>query len=62
MLLKRICCATLLLFAGLVLQAQTSRSSIEIDYAHPRKYIVGGVGVEGNRYFNEHQILQLTGL
>ena len=62
MLLKRICCATLLLFAGLLLQAQNTRSSIEIDYSHPRKYIVGGVGVEGNRYFNEHQILQLTGL
>ena len=49
MLLKRICCATLLLFAGLLLQAQNTRSSIEIDYSHPRKYIVGGVGVEGNR-------------
>ena len=44
------------------LQAQNSRSSIEIDYNRPQKYIVGGVGVEGNRYFNEHQILQLTGL
>ena len=37
-------------------------SSIEVDYNHPRKYVVGGVGVEGNQYFNEHQILQLAGL
>ena len=44
------------------LWAQTRRSSIEVDYSHPRKYVVGGVGVEGNQYFNEHQILQLTGL
>ena len=42
--------------------AQNSRSSIEIDYLRPRKYVVGGVGVEGNKYFSENQILQLTGL
>ncbi len=52
----------MLLLAGFSLRAQSSRSSIEIDYNNPRKYIVGGVGVEGNQYFNEHQILQLTGL
>ena len=45
--------------AGLTLRAQ---SNVEIDYAHPRKYVVGGVGVEGNQYFSENQILQLTGL
>ena len=59
---KLLLCAALLLLAGLSLRAQSSRSSIEIDYNNPRKYIVGGVGVEGNQYFNEHQILQLTGL
>ena len=59
---KKILCAALLLLAGFSLQAQKTRSSIEIDYNRPQKYIVGGVGVEGNRYFNEHQILQLTGL
>ena len=59
---NKILCAALLLLAGMSLQAQNSRSSIEIDYNRPQKYIVGGVGVEGNRYFNEHQILQLTGL
>ncbi len=59
---NKILCAALLLLAGMSVQAQNSRSSIEIDYNRPQKYIVGGVGVEGNRYFNEHQILQLTGL
>ena len=52
----------LLVLTGWSLQAQTSRSGIEVDYNRPRKFIVGGVGVEGNQYFNEHQILQLTGL
>ena len=59
---KRILLAALMVLMGYSLQAQTSRSGIEVDYNHPKKYIVGGVGVEGNQYFNEHQILQLTGL
>ena len=52
----------MLLLAGLSLRAQTSRSGIEIDYNHPKTYVVGGVGVEGNNYFSENQILQLSGL
>ena len=62
MTLKRILCAALLLVPCAVMQAQTTRSAIEIDYNRPQKYIVGGVGVEGNRFFNKHQILQLTNL
>ncbi len=63
MTIKRLICAALLLLAGLSLRAQSlSRSSIEIDYTHPQQYIVGGVGVEGNQYFNERQIIQQTGL
>ena len=42
--------------------AQSPRSGIEVDYNHPAEYIVGGVGVEGNNYFSENQIVQLTGL
>ena len=52
----------MLLLGGLLLRAQDMRSGIEVDYNHPRKYIVGGVRVEGNQYFNENQILQATGL
>ena len=37
-------------------------SSVEVDYLHPRKYIVGGVSVEGNSYFSSQQIIQLTGM
>ena len=59
---KKILCAACLLLMAWSLQAQTSRSSIEVDYNHPRNYVVGGIRVEGNQYFNQHQILQLTGL
>ena len=59
---KKILCAAWLLLMGFPLMAQSSRSGIEVDYNHPKKYIVGGVGVEGNQYFNQHQILQITGL
>ena len=62
MTVKRIICAALLLLAGISLRAQSSRSSIEIDYNHPQKYVVGGVDVEGNQYFNSRQILSYTGL
>ena len=56
--------ALLLLLAtmGSALYAQTGRSAIEIDYNNPKTYVVGGLGVEGNQYFGENQILQLTGL
>ena len=60
--MKRLICAAMLLLSGISLRAQSSRSTIEIDYTRPQKYVVGGVGVEGNQYFNERQILQQTGL
>ena len=50
---------SLLCFQG---WAQSSRSGIEVDYTHPKEYVVGGVGVEGNNYFSENQIVQLSGL
>ena len=55
----RIICAALMSLVPLGAMAQ---SSVEVDYLHPRKYVVGGVGVEGNQYFSENQILQLSGL
>jgi len=33
-----------------------------VDYNNPKKYIVGGVKLEGNEHFSPEQILQLTGL
>ena len=44
------------------LWAQSGVGGVEVDYNRPKSYIVGGVGIEGNQYFNEHQILQQVGL
>jgi len=49
-----------LLFSALAAFAQ--ESPVEVDYNRPQKYFVGGVSVEGNNYFSESQIIQLTGL
>ena len=35
---------------------------VEVDYEHPKSYIVGGISVEGNTHFGEQQIISLTGL
>lgn len=42
--------------------AFAQESDIEVDYNHPKKYIVGGVSVEGNTYFGDQQIISLTGM
>ena len=44
------------------LWAQSGVRGVEVDYNRPKSYVVGGVGIEGNQYFNEHQILQQVGL
>ena len=59
---RRILLAVTLVLGGWSLGAQNVRSVVEIDYNQPRKYIVGGVQVEGNQYLNSSQIRQLTGL
>ena len=42
--------------------AQQAGSGVEIDYNNPKKYIVGGVKVEGNQYLSPDQIIQVSGL
>ncbi|MBR5275191.1 MAG: outer membrane protein assembly factor BamA [Bacteroidales bacterium] len=42
--------------------AQQSGVDVTVDYNNPKKYIVGGVTLEGNEHFSKEQILQLTGL
>ena len=59
---RKILCIAALLLASASVWAQSNKSDIEVDYNRPKKYVIGGVGVEGNQYFNEHQILQLTGM
>ena len=56
--LKKIILPLLLVLAGIPAMAQ----GVEIDYNNPKKYVVGGVRVEGNNYFSPEQILQIAGL
>ncbi len=58
---KSIIIAALMLLGSSLLRAQ-SVNDIEVDYSRPRKYVVGGIGVEGNQYVNSNQIIQLTGV
>ena len=56
--LKHIILPMLLALAAIPAMAQ----GVEIDYNNPKKYVVGGVKVEGNNYFSPEQILQISGL
>ena len=42
--------------------AQQTGADVVVDYNNPKKYIVGGTKVEGNTYFSQEQIIQITGL
>ena len=42
--------------------AQTQGSDVVVDYNNPKKYIVGGVTVEGNSYYSSEQIIQVAGI
>ena len=57
----RLICLMLLLLPCAGWSQKASRG-VEVDYNNPKKYIVGGVKVEGNYYFSPEQILQVTGL
>ncbi len=50
------------LMLSLPVFAQLPGKDVEVDYNNPKKYVVGGVRVEGNNYFAQEQILQITGL
>ena len=58
---SRIICLLVALVCAVPAIAQSS-SKVEVDYNNPKKYIVGGVEVEGNEHFAPSQILQITGL
>ena len=49
------------LFMASAVMAQSTEKP-EFLYGSPRKYIVASVSVEGNTYFSDNQIIQLTGL
>ena len=58
----RMAVTVLALVLSLPVWAQTRGSDVVVDYNNPKKYIVGGVKVEGNSYYSSEQILQVAGI
>ena len=52
----------LFMLLALPVLAQNSGNGVVVDYNNPKKYIVGGVKIEGTNYFSPDQIKQITGL
>ena len=42
--------------------AQQAGSDVVVDYNNPKKYIVGGVRLEGNQYLSSEQVLQVAAI
>ena len=62
MRISRIVYIAFLLMVAAPMWAQQSGKDVVIDYNSPKKYIVGGVRVEGRQHVSEQQILQISGL
>ncbi len=62
MRLSRIICLLSFIALTCPLQAQQGSTDVEVDYNSPKKYVVGGVKVEGIQYFSSNQILQIAAL
>ena len=58
----RILLLALLMALSSPVWAQQAGQGVEVDYNNPKKYIVGGVKVEGNQYFSQDQLLQISAL
>ncbi len=52
----------IILLALALLSCAVYAQAPEVDYNRPKKYIVGGVRVEGNRFVNGEQIIQISAL
>ena len=61
MRVRQIIYAAFLMLLSTPIWAQADKGVV-VDYNNPKKYIVGGVKVEGNNYFAPEQIIQITGL
>ncbi|MDD7551956.1 MAG: POTRA domain-containing protein [Candidatus Cryptobacteroides sp.] len=59
-IVRKLAIAALMLAAVLPLCAQSA--DVEVDYNRPKKYVVGGVRVEGNTYFKEQMIVSQAGV
>ena len=62
MRISRIVYIAFLLMMAAPMWAQQSGKNVVVDYNSPKKYIVGGVSVEGREHVSEQQILQISGL
>ena len=62
MRISRIVYIAFLLMMAAPMWAQQSGKNVVVDYNSPKKYIVGGVSVEGTEHVSEQQILQIAGL
>ncbi len=62
MRISKIISTSLLLLMAWSAWGQQAGGDVTVDYNRPRKYIIGGVEVEGNEYLNPTQILQVSGL
>ena len=62
MRISRIVYIAFLLMMAAPMWAQQSGKNVVVDYNSPKKYIVGGVSVEGREHVSEQQILQIAGL
>ena len=60
--LRRIVFLALVAALSIPAAAQLRQDEITVDYNSPKKYVVGGVTVEGNHYFSQDQIIQVSGL
>ena len=60
--LRRIVFLALVAALSIPAAAQLRQDEITVDYNSPKKYVVGGVAVEGNHYFSQDQIIQVSGL
>ena len=59
-IVRKLAITALTLAAVLPLCAQSA--DVEVDYNRPKKYVVGGVRVEGNTYFKEQMIVSQAGV
>ena len=62
MRISRIVYVAFLLMMAAPLWAQQSGKGVTVDYNSPKKYIVGGVSVDGTEHVSPQQILQISGL
>ena len=62
MKIRHIVLNLLLVLLAVPALAQNSGNGVVVDYNNPKKYIVGGVKIEGTNYFSPDQIKQITGL